>query len=59
MIRDERAEQLEEAMEVLSDAHREIILLRKFQELSFRESPPAWASPRTPAACCSRARSAH
>ena len=24
-------------MEVLSDAHREIILLRKFQELSFRE----------------------
>ena len=24
-------------MEGLSDAHREIILLRKFQELSFRE----------------------
>jgi RNA polymerase sigma factor (sigma-70 family) len=37
MIRDERAEQLEQAMEGLSDAHREIILLRKFQELPFRE----------------------
>ena len=37
MIRDERAEKLEEAMAGLSDAHREIILLRKFQELSFRE----------------------
>ena len=37
MIRDERAEKLEAAMEGLSDAHREIILLRKFQELSFRE----------------------
>ena len=37
MIRDERAERLEEAMEGLSDAHREIILLRKFQELPFRE----------------------
>jgi RNA polymerase sigma-70 factor (ECF subfamily) len=37
MIRDERAEKLEEAMESLSDAHREIILLRKFQELSFRD----------------------
>ena len=37
MIRDERAEKLEAAMADLSDAHREIILLRKFQELSFRE----------------------
>jgi RNA polymerase sigma-70 factor (ECF subfamily) len=37
MIRDERAERLERAMEGLSDAHREIILLRKFQELPFRE----------------------
>ncbi len=37
MIRYERAERLEEAMEGLSDAHREIILLRKFHELSFRE----------------------
>ena len=37
MIRDERAEKLEEAMAGLSDAHREIILLRKFQELPFRE----------------------
>ena len=37
MIRDERSEKLEAAMEGLSDAHREIILLRKFQELSFRE----------------------
>ena len=37
MIRDERAERLEQAMEGLSDAHREIILLRKFHELPFRE----------------------
>ena len=37
MIRDERAEKLEHAIEGLSDAHREIILLRKFQELPFRE----------------------
>ena len=37
MIRDERAERLERAMEALSDAHREIILLRKFQELPFRD----------------------
>jgi RNA polymerase sigma-70 factor (subfamily 1) len=37
IIRDERAEKLEQAMEGLSDAHREIILLRKFQELPFRE----------------------
>jgi len=37
MIRDERAEKLAEAMAGLSDAHREIILLRKFQELPFRE----------------------
>jgi RNA polymerase sigma-70 factor (ECF subfamily) len=37
MIRDERAEKLEQAMAGLSDAHREIILLRKFQDLSFRE----------------------
>ena len=37
MIRDERAERLEHAMEGLSDAHREIILLRKFQELPFRD----------------------
>jgi RNA polymerase sigma-70 factor (ECF subfamily) len=36
MIRDERAEKLEEAMAGLTDAHREIILLRKFQELSFK-----------------------
>ena len=37
MIRDERADRLEAAMGGLSDAHREIILLRKFQELPFRE----------------------
>ncbi|HSC27100.1 MAG TPA: sigma-70 family RNA polymerase sigma factor [Vicinamibacterales bacterium] len=36
-IADERTEQLEEAIESLSDAHREIILLRKFEELSFPE----------------------
>jgi RNA polymerase sigma-70 factor (ECF subfamily) len=37
LIRDERTERLERAMDGLSEAHREIILLRKFQELSFRE----------------------
>jgi RNA polymerase sigma-70 factor, ECF subfamily len=37
LIRDERAEKLEQAMEGLSEAHREIILLRKFQELPFRD----------------------
>jgi RNA polymerase sigma-70 factor (ECF subfamily) len=37
VIRDERAEELEAAMDTLSDAHREIILLRKFEELSFPE----------------------
>jgi RNA polymerase sigma-70 factor (ECF subfamily) len=37
MIRDERTERLEAAMEGLSDAHREIILLRKFQDLPFRD----------------------
>jgi RNA polymerase sigma-70 factor (ECF subfamily) len=36
-ILDERARQLEAAIESLSDAHREIILLRKFEELSFPE----------------------
>jgi RNA polymerase sigma-70 factor, ECF subfamily len=37
VIRNERAEQLEAAMETLSDAHREVILLRKFEDLSFPE----------------------
>jgi RNA polymerase sigma-70 factor, ECF subfamily len=37
VIRDERAERLEAAMDCLSDAHREIILLRKFEELPFNE----------------------
>jgi RNA polymerase sigma-70 factor, ECF subfamily len=37
VIRDERAEQLEAAMDTLSEAHREVILLRKFEELSFPE----------------------
>lgn len=37
LIRDERTAQLEAAIDSLSDAHREIILLRKFQELSFPE----------------------
>ena len=36
-ILDERARHLEAAMESLSDPHREIILLRKFEELSFAE----------------------
>ena len=33
----EEAERLEAALETLSPAHREIILLRKFEELSFAE----------------------
>jgi RNA polymerase sigma-70 factor (ECF subfamily) len=37
LIVSERAAQLEAAMESLNDAHREIILLRKFEELSFPE----------------------
>jgi len=37
VIRSERADQLEAAMETLSEAHREAILLRKFEELSFPE----------------------
>ena len=36
-ILDEKARHLEAAMDTLSDAHREIILLRKFEELSFGE----------------------
>jgi RNA polymerase sigma-70 factor (ECF subfamily) len=36
-IVNERAEQLEAAIESLSGAHREIILLRKFEDLSFAE----------------------
>jgi RNA polymerase sigma-70 factor (ECF subfamily) len=37
VIQDEEARRLEAAMESLSDAHREIILLRTFQELTFGE----------------------
>jgi len=37
VILDEEALQLERALEALSPAHREIILLRKFEELSFAE----------------------
>jgi RNA polymerase sigma-70 factor (ECF subfamily) len=37
VILDERARRLEEAMETLLPAHREIILLRSFEELSFKE----------------------
>lgn len=37
VIRDERSEQLERALETLTEAHREIILLRRFEELSFPE----------------------
>jgi RNA polymerase sigma factor (sigma-70 family) len=37
VILDEQAAQLEEAIESLAAAHREIILLRKFEELSFAE----------------------
>ena len=35
VILDERAQRLERAMEELSPVHREVILLRKFEELSF------------------------
>jgi RNA polymerase sigma-70 factor (subfamily 1) len=37
LIRDERAERLEAAIETLPEAQREIILLRAFRELSFPE----------------------
>jgi RNA polymerase sigma-70 factor, ECF subfamily len=37
VILGEQAERLEEALESLSPAHREVILLRKFEELSFAE----------------------
>lgn len=37
VILDERAARLESALSSLSDAHREIVLLRKFQDLSFGE----------------------
>jgi RNA polymerase sigma-70 factor (ECF subfamily) len=35
VIADEQTERLERAIDTLSDAHREIILLRKFEDLSF------------------------
>src|SRR6185436_10772846 len=37
VILDERAAQLEEAIESLTPSHRDVILLRKFEELSFAE----------------------
>jgi RNA polymerase sigma-70 factor (ECF subfamily) len=37
VIWNERAERVEQAMESLSEAHREIIVLRKLEELGFRE----------------------
>jgi RNA polymerase sigma-70 factor (ECF subfamily) len=37
LILDERAERLEAALDTLTDAHREVILLRAFEELSFPE----------------------
>ena len=37
VILDERARALEAAMDTLSPAHREVILLRKFEELTFPE----------------------
>lgn len=37
VILDEQAEQLEEALESMSPDHRDVILLRKFEELSFAE----------------------
>ena len=57
LILDEQAERLEAALESLTDAHREVILLRAFEELSFPGDRAARsASPRTRAACCTRAR---
>ena len=37
LILDEQAQQLEAALESLSPTHREVILLRKFEELPFAE----------------------
>jgi RNA polymerase sigma-70 factor, ECF subfamily len=37
LILDEKAERLEAAIESLSDAHRDVILLRAFEDLSFPE----------------------
>lgn len=37
VILDEEAQQLEAALETLTPAHREVILLRKFEELTFPE----------------------
>ena len=37
LIADEEAARLERALEALDEAHREVILLRKFEELSWSE----------------------
>lgn len=37
ILLDERAERLEEALEALEPHYREVIILRSFEELSFRE----------------------
>ena len=37
LILSEETERIERAMDTLTDAHREVILLRKFEELSFAE----------------------
>ena len=37
LILDEQARQLEQALETLDEHHREVILLRHYEELSFRE----------------------
>ncbi len=37
LILDEEAERLERALETLDEPHREVILLRKYEELSFEE----------------------
>ena len=37
LILDEQAHQLEQALETLDEHHREVILLRHYEELSFRE----------------------
>ncbi len=37
LVLDEKMQRLERALESLDDGHREVILLRRFEELSFKE----------------------
>ena len=56
VILNEEITRLEAALETLSPAHRDIILLRKFEELTFPEIAKRLGKARMPAGCCSRAR---